>query len=32
MHRTELMNRLDLHDIASLVRFAVKVGLISAED
>jgi DNA-binding NarL/FixJ family response regulator len=32
IHRAELMNRLDLHDIASLVRFAVKVGLISLED
>ena len=31
-HRAELMNRLDLHDIASLVRFAVKAGLISLED
>ena len=31
-HRAELMNRLDLHDIPSLVRFAVKVGLISLED
>jgi DNA-binding NarL/FixJ family response regulator len=31
-HRAELMNRLDLHDIPSLVRFAVKAGLISLED
>lgn len=31
-HRAELMNRLNLHDIASLVRFAVRVGLISLEE
>ena len=26
-HRTELMRRLDLHDVASLVRFAIREGL-----
>ena len=31
-HRAELMNRLDLHDIPNLVRFAVKAGLITLED
>ena len=31
-HRAELMNRLGLHDIASLVRFAIKVGLVSLDD
>jgi DNA-binding NarL/FixJ family response regulator len=31
-HRTQLMERLDLHDIASLVRFAIKVGLLEIED
>jgi DNA-binding NarL/FixJ family response regulator len=27
-HRTQLMERLDIHDIAGLVRFAIRVGLI----
>jgi len=31
-HRMQLMERLDIHDIAGLVRFAVKVGLISLND
>ena len=30
-HRTELMEQLDIHDIAGLVRFAVRVGLIDAD-
>jgi DNA-binding NarL/FixJ family response regulator len=30
-HRAELMDRLDIHDIAGLVRFAVRTGLVSAE-
>lgn len=30
-HRTQLMKQLDLHDIAGLVRYALRVGLISAE-
>lgn len=29
-HRTELMRRLDLHDIASVVRFACEEGLVGA--
>lgn len=28
-HRASLMDRLDIHDVASLVRFAVRVGLVS---
>ncbi|HKI32153.1 MAG TPA: response regulator transcription factor [Gemmataceae bacterium] len=28
-HRTQLMNALDIHDIAGLVRYAIRVGLIS---
>lgn len=28
-HRAQLMARLDLHDVASLVRFAMEVGLVS---
>ena len=27
-HRTKLMARLDIHDVASLVRYAVRVGLV----
>lgn len=30
-HRTQLMNRLDIHDIAGLVRYAVRTGLITAD-
>lgn len=30
-HRTELMKRLDIHDLATLVRYAVRVGIVSAE-
>ena len=29
-HRAELMKRLDIHDLAGLVRYAVRVGLVSA--
>lgn len=30
-HRTQLMKQLDLHDIAGLVRYAVRTGLVSPE-
>jgi DNA-binding NarL/FixJ family response regulator len=30
-HRTQLMERLDIHDIAGLVRYAIGVGLVSLE-
>ena len=30
-HRTQLMRRLHIHDIAGLVRYAVRIGLVSAE-
>jgi DNA-binding NarL/FixJ family response regulator len=30
-HRTQLMKQLDIHDIASLVRYAIRIGLVSAE-
>jgi DNA-binding NarL/FixJ family response regulator len=30
-HRTQLMERLDIHDIAGLVRYAIRVGLITLE-
>lgn len=30
-HRTQLMRRLDLHDVASLVRFACQEGLVALE-
>jgi DNA-binding NarL/FixJ family response regulator len=29
-HRAQLMDRLDIHDIAGLVRYAIQVGLVSA--
>ena len=31
-HRTQLMERLNIHDIAGLVRFAIRVGLIQPDD
>ena len=31
-HRSELMKSLDIHEIASLVRYAIRIGLISAEE
>lgn len=31
-HRTELMRRLDLHDIASLVRYAIQMGIVAQEE
>lgn len=30
-HRTQLMKQLDLHDLAGLVRYAIRVGLVSSE-
>jgi len=30
-HRTQLMDRLDIHDMAGLVRYALRKGLISAD-
>ena len=30
-HRTELMHRLDIHDVAGLVRYAIRIGLVSTE-
>ena len=30
-HRTELMRRLGIHDVVRLVRYAVRVGLVSSE-
>lgn len=31
-HRAQLMDRLDIHDIAGLVRYAIRVGLVSPEE
>ncbi|MDQ5847305.1 MAG: response regulator transcription factor [Acidobacteriota bacterium] len=31
-HRAQLMDRLNIHDIASLVRYAIKIGLVSLEE
>lgn len=30
-HRTQLMERLDIHDIAGLVRYAIRIGLITSD-
>jgi DNA-binding NarL/FixJ family response regulator len=30
-HRAELMNRLEIHDVPGLVRFAIRAGLVSSE-
>lgn len=30
-HRAQLMERLDIHDVPGLVRYAIRVGLVSAE-
>jgi len=30
-HRTQLMQRLDIHDIAGLVRYAIRMGIISCD-
>lgn len=31
-HRAQLMDRLGIHDVAGLVRFAIRIGLVRAED
>jgi len=31
-HRAQLMNRLDIHDVARLVRYAIRLGLVRVED
>lgn len=31
-HRTQLMERLDIHEIAGLVRFAIRVGLVTIDE
>ena len=30
-HRSELMHRLDIHDVAGLVRYAIRVGLVKSD-
>jgi DNA-binding NarL/FixJ family response regulator len=30
-HRSQIMNRLDIHDVAGLVRFAIRSGLVTSE-
>jgi len=30
-HRAQIMERLDIHDVAGLVRFAIRVGLVSSD-
>jgi DNA-binding NarL/FixJ family response regulator len=31
-HRAQLMERLDIHDIAGLVRYAIRTGLVSSDE
>lgn len=31
-HRSQLMERLDIHDVASLVRYAIRVGLVTTNE
>jgi FixJ family two-component response regulator len=31
MHRAQLMERLDIHDVAGLVRYALRAGIISGD-
>jgi RNA polymerase sigma factor (sigma-70 family) len=31
-HRMQLMERLDIHDVVGLVRFAIRVGLVTVEE
>ncbi len=30
-HRTQLMQRLDIHDVAGLVRYAMRIGLLAPD-
>lgn len=30
-HRSQMMDRLDIHDVPGLVRFAIRAGLVSAD-
>jgi DNA-binding NarL/FixJ family response regulator len=30
-HRSQLMERLDIHDVTGLVRFAIRIGLVTLE-
>jgi len=30
-HRTQIMERLNIHDVAGLVRYAIKTGLVKIE-
>jgi DNA-binding NarL/FixJ family response regulator len=30
-HRAQLMERLDIHDVAGLVRYAIRTGLVSSD-
>ena len=32
MHRAQLMARLDIHDVASLVRYAIRIGLVAPDE
>jgi DNA-binding NarL/FixJ family response regulator len=31
-HRKQLMERLNIHDVAGLVRYAIRTGVVSSDD
>ncbi|MFH0794744.1 MAG: LuxR C-terminal-related transcriptional regulator, partial [bacterium] len=31
-HRTQLMERLDIHEVTGLVRYAIRMGVVSPEE
>jgi DNA-binding CsgD family transcriptional regulator len=31
-HRSQIMDRLDIHNVVGLVRYAIRTGLVSVED
>jgi DNA-binding NarL/FixJ family response regulator len=31
-HRSQLMERLDIHDVAGLVRYAIRMGLVTTNE
>ena len=32
MHRSQLMDSLDIHDVAGLVRYAIRMGVVALDD
>jgi DNA-binding NarL/FixJ family response regulator len=31
-HRAQLMERLDIHEVAGLVRYAIRIGMVTSDD